>query len=222
MTTLLHIDASPRPDGFSRRVGRALADAFRRAAGPDDRYRHRDLTAEPVPHITAAWTEICDNLLRDGITDLDSLHLAARTPAQRAAWAVLEPLLDELVEADAILLATPMHNYSVPSGLKAWIDQVTFPKVSLGHRRFVVVASRGGAYGPGTPREAVEHQVRYLEDLVVGHFGVPAPEVVTVEMTNALVDPALAGHLDHHERTLAAALEQAEAIGTRLAVKGLG
>ena len=217
MTTLLHLDASPRPDGLSRTVGRVLAETFRREAGPSGRYLHRDLAADPVPHVTAAWTEICDNLLRDGIHDLPSLHLGVRTPAQHAAWAVVAPLLEELVAADVILVAAPMYNYSVPSGLKAWIDQVTFPRMDLGHRRFVVVTSRGGAYGPGTPRGPMEHQVRYLNDLVVGHFGIPAPEAVTVEMSNALVDPSLGSYLDHHQQSLRQALRRAEELGAKLA-----
>jgi FMN-dependent NADH-azoreductase len=204
-------------------VGRALAKEFRNAtgpAGPDRRYVHRDLAAHPVPHITEAWTEICDNLLRDRVSDLSMLHTGARTAAQRAAWAVLAPLLDELVAADAVVIATPMYNYSVPSGLKAWIDQVTFPRMDLGHRRFVVVAVRGGAYGPGSPREPVEHQVRYLNDLVVGHFGVPAPEVVTVEMANSRVDPGLGGFRDRHEQSLEDALQRARGIGAALAAAG--
>ena len=82
----------------------------------------------------------------DGITALDRLHEGVRTDAQRQAWAVIEPLLTELITADLILITTPMYNYGIPSALKAWIDQVTFPRMDLGQRRFVVLAARGGSY----------------------------------------------------------------------------
>lgn len=35
-----------------------------------------------------------------------------------------DALIDALDAADVLLIATPMHNYTVPSALKAWIDHV--------------------------------------------------------------------------------------------------
>ena len=66
---LLHLDASARTYSYSRLVSAELVTAMREL-DPTLAYRHRDLAAEPVPHITQAWTEICDNLMRDGITAL--------------------------------------------------------------------------------------------------------------------------------------------------------
>lgn len=210
---LLHLDASARSASLSRRVAAELVAAIR---GQGLEYCYRDLAADPVPHISEAWTEICDNLMRDGITELDRLHEGGRTLEQRAAWSTVEPLLAELVAADVILLATPMYNYSVPSALKAWIDQVTFPHMSLGDRRFVIVAVRGGRYAPGTPKEHVEHQTRYLSDFVQGHFSVAEPEIVAVDLANARVDPLLADHRRAHDASLEAALERAREVGSRL------
>ena len=59
--------------------------------------------------------------------------------------------------------------------------------------------------------------MRYLHDLVVGNFGVPAPEAVTVEMANALVDPVLGGFLDDHEQSLRQAIRRAQELGAKLA-----
>ena len=124
--------------------------------------------------------------------------------------------LSRRVAAEVILLATPMYNYSVPSALKAWIDQVTFPRMDLGDRRFVIVAARGGSYVPGSPRQGVEHQTRYLSDFVQGHFSVAEPEIVAVDLANARVDPLLAAHRRAHEESLAEALERAREVGRRL------
>jgi FMN-dependent NADH-azoreductase len=38
-----------------------------------------------------------------------------------------DELIEEVVESEAIVLATPMHNLTIPSALKAWIDHVVRP-----------------------------------------------------------------------------------------------
>ncbi|SDM45721.1 FMN-dependent NADH-azoreductase [Allokutzneria albata] len=208
MSTLLHLDASARSGSISRRLSRAYADTWR-AANPAGQYRYRDLAADPVPHITEAWTQLCDHVLANGITDIGRYREAVRTPEQREAWQVLEPLLDELVAADVVLIGTPMYNFSIPSALKAWIDQVTFPKMSLRGRTFVVTSARGGAYGPGTPREPFDHQERYLRDFFLGHFDIEDVRFINAELVNATIDPALAHRLDQHTASLDAALRAA-------------
>ncbi|WP_067817362.1 FMN-dependent NADH-azoreductase [Actinomadura kijaniata] len=211
MAGLLHLDASARSRSFSRELGDVFAAAWREAH-PDGGYVHRDLAAEPVPFIDEAWTELCDNVLSSGITDLHRLKENVRTPRQAAAWATLEPLFDELVAADVVLIATPMYNFGVPASLKAWIDQVTFPKMRLTGRRFVVASARGGAYGPGTPREPFDHQERYLRDFFAGHFAVEDVAFLSVELVNSLIDPGLAGRRAEHGESHAAALEAARTL----------
>lgn len=205
MSTLLHLDASARTRSFSRRLSAAFAATWR-AEHPDGRYVYRDLAANPVPHITEAWTELCDAVLAAGITDTGRYREVVRTPAHREAWAVLSPLLDELVAADTVLIGTPMYNFSVPSALKAWLDQVTFPRMSLRGRRFVVIGARGGTYLPGTPRAPFDHEERYLRDFFAGHFDVEDVEFVHAELTNTLVDPRLADRREAHEASLAEAM----------------
>ncbi|MGP3919288.1 FMN-dependent NADH-azoreductase [Nonomuraea sp. 10N515B] len=205
---LLHLDASARRTSFSRRLSRVYADTWR-AAKPHAGYVYRDLAAQPVPHIGEAWTELCDHILEQEITDISRYREAARTPAQREAWAIVKPLLDEVVAAEIILIGTPMYNYSIPSSLKAWLDQITFPKMSLAGRSFVITSARGGAYGPGTPREPYDHQERYLRDFFKGHFRVEDVTFIHAELVNARLDPALAHLRDRHEESLAAALQEA-------------
>ncbi len=57
--------------------------------------------------------------LEAGRTD-QKLH----TPEQQRAFALANELTDELVNADAIIISTPMYNWSLPSALKAWVDRV--------------------------------------------------------------------------------------------------
>jgi FMN-dependent NADH-azoreductase len=212
---LLHLDASARRSSFSREIGDTVAAAWKQAH-PEAAYVHRDLTLDPPPPIGEAWTELCDYVLEHQITDPSRYQEAVRTPAQAEAWAVVHPLLDELVAAETVLISAPMYNFSIPAVLKAWIDQVTFPRMSLVGTKIVVAYARGGAYGPGTPREPFDHHERYLRDFFAGHFAVEDAVFVGAEMVNSLVDPALAGRRDEHERSRAAALEAAGKIGGAL------
>ncbi|WKG09980.1 NAD(P)H-dependent oxidoreductase [Nocardia sp. PE-7] len=204
MTHLLHLDASARANSLSRELGREFVRAWRDAE-PGGTYTYRDLAAEPTPFIDEGWTELCDAVLAAGVTDLDRLAELAVTPAARAAWKVVEPLLAQVLAADVILIGTPMYNYSVPASLKAWLDQVTFPRMSLGQRRFVVVTARGGAYSPGAPKAAFDYQERFLRDFFAGHFAVTDTVFVNAELANAVQDPNLAHLRDAYEASLAAA-----------------
>ncbi|MFG2823274.1 FMN-dependent NADH-azoreductase [Kitasatospora sp. NPDC048365] len=218
MPRLLHLNSSARTDSVTRRLGAAFVRGWREAGG--GAVVHRDLAAEPVPPIGAGWTGICDTLLREGITEIARYPEAVRGPEQRRAWAVVAPLLAELTAADVVLIGAPMYNFGVPAALKAWIDQVTFPKMVLAPRRFVVLSARGGAYGPGTPREPFDHQGRYLLDFFRGHYAVEDGRLIGAELVNATVDPALAARLPQHRDSAARALEQADALARELAAAG--
>ncbi|MFB7215043.1 FMN-dependent NADH-azoreductase [Streptomyces sp. NPDC056255] len=212
MPVLLHIAASARRDSYSRELGDAFAAAWQ-SANPAGTYVLRDLRTDPAPQIDEAWTELCDHVLRHGITDIARYEEAVRTPEQARAWEVLRPLLAELVAADVVLITTPMYNFSVPASLKAWIDQVTFPKMSLAGRRFVIASARGGAYGPGTPREPYDHQERYLRDFLAGHFAIDDPVFLSTELVNSRIDPSLAARRTQHDESRAAALTAARELG---------
>src|SRR5262249_39284532 len=88
---------------------------------------------------------------------------ATHTPEQAAAFAQRLTLIEEVEQADAVLIGAPMYNYTIPSTLKAWLDQVILPGRTLGNDSSVkgkpvyVVASPGGPYPPGTPREQYEY-----------------------------------------------------------------
>ena len=212
MTTLLHIDASARRHSISREVSAAFAHAWR-AQHPDGDYLYRDLATDPVPYIDEAWTQLCDAVLAQGSTELDRIAGLARTPAQASAWNIVAPLLTELQAADVVLIGTPMYNYSIPAALKAWLDQVTFPRMSLAPRRFVIAAARGGAYSDRSPKAAFDYQQRYLRDFLAGHFAVTDTAFITAELVNSRQDPALAHLREDHERSYALAVETARRLG---------
>jgi FMN-dependent NADH-azoreductase len=107
---ILHIDSSPRRESHSRQLSAAIVEMLLEVA-PGASITRRDLGAEPLPHIVAEYA------------------FALSTPATLAAppegaLDFSEALIREVEAADVIVIGTPMYNFSIPSGLKAWIDQI--------------------------------------------------------------------------------------------------
>ncbi|MBZ9645629.1 FMN-dependent NADH-azoreductase [Streptomyces sp. PSKA30] len=211
MATLLHIDSSVFPGGASS--SRSVADAFRKAweeQHPEGTVIYRDLAADPVPHITAdAWSA--------GFTAPSEC-----TPEQSAAFAARVELIEELELADAVLIGAPMYNYSIPSTLKAWLDNVILLGRTSGEAPsaqgtpVTVVASRGGSYAPGTPREGYEFVQNYLEAVLKGSLGLDVDFIVP-ELTMAPRNPAMSELVPLYEASRKRAFEDAASKAKELA-----
>jgi FMN-dependent NADH-azoreductase len=109
---ILHIDCSPRPESHSRKLSAEVVEKLL-TIHPGAEISRRDLGHEPIPHTGAAYAA--------ALATPTSLAAAGRT-----ADAVLlaEELIQEVERADVIVIGTPMNNFTVPSVLKAWIDQI--------------------------------------------------------------------------------------------------
>lgn len=211
MVTLLHIDSSVLPGEASS--SRSVAAAFRKAWGeqhPEGTVIYRDLASDPLPHITAsAWTA--------GFT-----APSERTPEQSAAFAARVKLIEELEQADVVLIGAPMHNYSIPSTLKAWLDNVFLLGRTAGETPsaqgtpVIVVASRGGSYAPGTPREGYEFVQNYLEAVLKNSLGLDLDFIVP-ELTMAPRNPAMSELVPLYEASRKRAYEDATTKAKELA-----
>jgi FMN-dependent NADH-azoreductase len=185
MSHLLHIDSSVRgEDSVSRRLTARAADRWR-AAHPDGTVTYRDLGTDPIPHLDAA-------------TGLARM-VPARTAAQDASFALSSELIDEIKQATTVLLGLPLYNFGPPSTVKAWVDHIIATGLSidtethtglLGDTDFIVLASRGGGYGPGTPREGWDHAQTWLAH-ALSVTGLQ-PRFITAELTTADADPKMA------------------------------
>jgi FMN-dependent NADH-azoreductase len=187
MASLLHIDSSIQGE---RSVSRALSARAARAwqaAHPGGTVVYRDLAAEPLPHLDAAG----------GLARVVPPH--DHTPEQEASWALTEELVGEVRAADTIVLGLPLYNFGPPSTIKSWVDHLIAPGLSvdpethqglLGGREFVVVASRGGGYREGAPREGWDHAEPWLPHSLAA-TGLE-PRFITAELTLAETTPAMA------------------------------
>jgi FMN-dependent NADH-azoreductase len=210
--TLFRLDASIRSEGSASREIADIVEAEWLAAHPGDPIERRHIGVDVLP--AEAWAHAVDGSFTPE---------ADRTPQQRDAVALATTLTDELLAADAILLAVPLYNFGVSQHVKAWIDLImTDPRTKgeqplLSGRRVVLATVRGGAYGEGTPRAGWDHSTGYLKRILADSWGADLT-VVEREFTLVGVNPALDQFADLAAVMHAGALQSAREAGKALAV----
>src|SRR4051812_46095033 len=175
---ILHIDCSPRAESHSRQLSGAIVKKLLEVA-PGASINRRDFAAAPLPHASP-----------DYATTLSSP--ATLAAPLKGALELSETLIQEVEAADVIVIGTPMHNLTVPSVFKAWIDQIlragrTFkstPAGKVGMLRngpvFIGVASGGVFTGDRANRP--DFLTPYLS-VVLGSIGFKALQFVPVQAT---------------------------------------
>jgi FMN-dependent NADH-azoreductase len=177
MPTLLHLDSSPLETSISRELAREFVATWK-TANPDGTVIYRDLAALTPAPVNQAWVHAA-------YTPTDS-----RTAEQNALLAHSEELIQELESADEIVIGVPMHNFSIPSSLKLWIDQIaragrTFSygadgvKGLLGGRKATLLVASGGVYSPGNPFAAMNFADPYVK-AVLNFLGITDVRTVAV------------------------------------------
>ncbi len=161
---LLRIDSSARRSSVSRQLTGKFVEEWRKEH-PEGEVIERDLATTSLPNITDEWVQ--------------AVHADAATLTleQKEVLATSDALIEELRQADEIVIGAPMYNFAIAAPLKAWIDQVvragqtvlwsaTGPKGVLQGKKVYVITSRGGAFRPGTPTERFDHQEPYLRHIL--------------------------------------------------------
>ena len=173
---LLHIDSSILGDNSaSRQLSREVVEAWK-AAEPGMTVTYRDLAADAISHFSA------QTLVAAG-TSAELRDAALKHEADLSASAMAE-----FLAADAVVIAAPMYNFSIPTQLKAWIDRIavagqTFryteagPEGLCGGKKLVIVSTAGGLHA-GQP-SSVGHE-DYLKQMF-GFLGITDIEFVRAE-----------------------------------------
>lgn len=180
---ILHLDASPQgADASVSRQLSAAAVARLQAKHAGATVTRRDLATDAPGHLSGIE-------LGGFFTPADQWN-----DAMKSAMALNNTILAEFQAADVIVIGTPMYNFGVPSSLKAWVDRVvragiTFkygangPEGMVAGKSLMVLSSRGGMY-EGTPwGAALDHQEKYLQD-ILGFLGVTECTRIRAEGTN--------------------------------------
>jgi FMN-dependent NADH-azoreductase len=188
MPTLLHISVSPRGSySISRQLGNAAVEAWKKRS-PGGRVIERDLAKTSLTFVDVDWI------------------VGAFSPAEhhnekhKKALALSDELVSELIDADEIILATPMYNFAVPAALKAWIDHVvragkTFRYDATGkpeglltgkNKKVLAIVASGGSYADGSGMNTLDFEVPYLR-FIFGYMGISDVRFVQAGGTGAVM-----------------------------------
>lgn len=209
MATLLHINVSPRKNySISRQLGNAAVQAWKKK-NPGGRVVERDLANTALTFV-----------------DLDWIAGAFAPPEQhnenhKRAIALSDELVFEVVEADEIILATPMYNFAVPAALKAWVDHVvragkTFRYTAAGtpegllagkNKKVLAIIASGGGYAEGSGLSDLDHEVPYLR-FIFGFMGVTDVRFIQAGGTGAILQGRVSAEefLSPHLKEIASAI----------------
>lgn len=195
---LLHLDSSILGDNsVSRQLGQQLKQAWL-DANPSLQVHYRDVGSHVIP------------LLDSQLLGVNGISPEQRSPLQQAQAELNGQLLQELLEADVLLIGAPMYNFSIPAGLRSWFDRVlvagttfrytaTGPEGLLHGKRAVLVLTAGGIHAH-TPVNAMYEG--YLRT-VLAFIGITEVEVVRAEGLN-MGDAARAQGLQQAGQQIAA------------------
>ncbi|HEX4537556.1 MAG TPA: NAD(P)H-dependent oxidoreductase [Candidatus Acidoferrum sp.] len=191
MSTLLKLDSSPMGErSISRKLTTKFAESWLKTH-PGGKVIERDLATLNLPVVDAVWA--------------GAAHTpeGSRTAAQAQALAASDSLIKDLEQADEYVFGVPMHNFSIPSTLKLWIDQVvragrTFsygaigPKGLLTGKKATLLLASGGEYGKGSAMASFDFVTPYLQT-VLAFIGIADVTIIaaggTAQLMSGKTDP---------------------------------
>jgi FMN-dependent NADH-azoreductase len=191
MATLLKLDSSPMGErSISRKLTTKFAESWLKTH-PGGKVVERDLTTLNLPVVDAFWAGAVHTLE------------ASRTAAQVQALATSDSLINDLEQADEYVFGVPMHNFSIPSTLKLWIDQIvragktfsygaTGPKGLLTGKKATLLLASGGEYGKGSAMASFDFVTPYLQT-VLAFIGITDVTIIaaggTAQLMSGKTDP---------------------------------
>lgn len=183
MKKLLVINSSARiSNSHSRKLTEVFVEHWKNTYS-EPIINFRELGTEHVPHITENWIAAAFR------------PESARSEEHIEALKISDEYIAELREADSIVIGAPMYNWSVPSSLKAYIDQILRvnetwklnpdnpqnPYIGLmENKTLYLLLSRGNqGYEKGGYNEHMNFQSNYLKT-VFNVIGIHDIHMVTV------------------------------------------
>ncbi|OGX87510.1 FMN-dependent NADH-azoreductase [Hymenobacter coccineus] len=175
---ILNIISSPRK-GASASI--QLADGIiekLQAAHAGSTVTVRDLATHPFPHLEEAT-------LQSFFTPAEG-----RSPEHAAAVKHSDDAIQEIMDADIIVIGAPLYNFGIPSTLKAWVDHIARAGITFrytangpeglvkGKKVYVALAS-GGIYSEGQ-MASYDFVAPYLK-AVLGFLGMTDVTVARAE-----------------------------------------
>ncbi|MCS3556262.1 MULTISPECIES: FMN-dependent NADH-azoreductase [unclassified Sphingobacterium] len=184
LKNLLVINSSARNrNAKSRNLSETLIGHWQKIQ-LNTKIQHRELGNQSIPHITEEWISAAFKPIEN------------RTQDEFNALKKSDEYIKELKDADIIVVATPMYNWSIPSSLKAYIDQIVRinetwkynpdniqnPYIGLlTNKKVVLLLTRGSqGYEKGGYNEHIDFQTDYLKR-VFNVMGIDEIHVITLD-----------------------------------------
>ncbi len=203
MMKLMHVDASAkREPSNSRALSRYFVECLR-AGHADVEVDYLDVSVDTPAHVDETFA----------IATYKEPH--ERTPAMKARLAASDALCERVLAADALVLAMPMYNWSMPSVFKAFIDSITRTGVTYTHaddgsvvgqlagKNVLFITSRGADLRPGSRYSSMDALTPALK-AAFGFLGVTSPTFVDAQPLQFANQEARAEALDHARSELSA------------------
>lgn len=161
MKKILYIISSPRGEAsLSIKLGNAIIEKIK-AEHPGSTVKESNLVTQPFPHLEEAH-------LASFFTPAEN-----RTSENIAAGKHSEDAIQEILDADIIVIGAPLYNFSIPSNLKAWIDHIVRKGITFKYdengaeglikgKKVYIALSSGGIYSDG-PMQPFNYAEPYLK-----------------------------------------------------------
>jgi len=184
MRKVLVINSSTREEkSHSRELTKLFVETWSKNY-PGDTYIYREVGLIPVPHITNEWIGASFTKIED------------RTEENQKPLALSNILVKELKETEIYVFGVPMYNWSIPSGLKAYIDNImrineTWKFRSgvpdgeyvglLENKKIFILSSRGdNGYAEGEHNAHMNFQSNYMK-LIFNILGVNDIKIISLD-----------------------------------------
>lgn len=168
---VLHINSSGRKEGsITRKASEKLVSQLQKEVS-NTAVVQRDLV-KGLPFIDEQW-------INANFTDPEQ-----RQDAQKEVLALSDSLVKELQDADKIVIASPIYNFSIPAVLKAWVDLIARARLTFRYTEngpegllqnktaYLVMASGGVPIG-----SEMDLATKYLKQ-VMGFIGITDVKVI--------------------------------------------
>jgi FMN-dependent NADH-azoreductase len=184
MNKVLIINASVRKErSHSRKLTELFKDNWKKK-NPNDQFTYREVGLEEIPPINEKWIASA------------FISPKERTNENQTGVELSNALIKEFKEHNVYVLGTPMYNWSIPSGLKSYIDQImrineTWKFRSgkpdgdyvglLENKKMFILSSRGDTgYGENEKNEHMNFQTTYLK-FVFGIMGIKDISIISLD-----------------------------------------
>lgn len=193
--TLLYVTANPKKttESYGLQLGEAFLEAYQ-TEKPTEKIERLDLFKVALPPLNT-----------------DAINMWERHGDERATEGneVTNPFVEQFLEADRIVIVTPLWNMSFPPQVKAYVDHLIIPgktfrftdagiKGLMQAKKIMHIQSRGGIYSKGKLQE-FESADRYLR-IIFGLIGLKDFTHLFIEGTSTYPEEVGARMEDAKER----------------------